>query len=138
MAWYWDAQTHRAIEATGADAQVLNFQVSVGSHLPLVNRRWYGPYATQADAQAAGAHLPTSSIPGPDVSGVTGPVIGAAGNLGSIGATVADYFVRAAEIVAGVVILAIALNAIIRSSTGVDVAQKTRRGAQRAAVLLAK
>jgi len=135
MAWYWDAQRHVAIEATGTEASVLNTQVAVGSHLPLLDRRWYGPYATQADAQAAGAHLPTSSIPGPDVSGVTGPVIDAVPNLSS---TIADYFVRAAEVVAGVVILAIAINALIRSSTGVDVAQKTRRGAQRAAVLLAK
>lgn len=135
MPWYWDAQRHQAIEAEGAQAAVLNLQVATGAHLPLLDRRWYGPYATRTAAQAAGAGLPTSSVPGPDVSGVTGPIISAAPDIAG---TISDYFVRGAEIIAGTVILAIALNALIRSSTGVDVARKTRAGAQRAAVLLAK
>ena len=134
MPWYWDSATHTAIEADGARAAVLNTQVMVGAHDLIPGQRWYGPYATQAAAQAAGAKLPTSPFTGPDLSGLTGPVIDSVPSLSSI----EGYFVRGAEIIAGVVLMAIAANAILRSSTGVDVGAKVKSGATRAAVALAK
>jgi hypothetical protein len=125
MSWYYSSVTGAVYEQTGALAAITNANILVERHDPVPGQYVWGPFATEDAALAAKAKHPP--LPNP-VTAVGSAVTGAASSVaGQVGA----YVVRILEGVAGIVILAIALNVILKQSTGVDVASSAARGIQR-------
>jgi hypothetical protein len=130
MSWYYSTATGRIFEATGLEKTALDLDIMVQnkSTLPHI---LFGPFASQTEAQAFAASHPATGLAG----AVTGPVnqlgTGLAGLnpvdkvLGAVG----PILVRIGEVVAGIVLLAIAANVILKQTTGVNPAGAAKRAA---------
>lgn len=128
MSWYYDVNKGEVYSAEGLAAAHLNGIILVQEHDLVPGQMYYGPYSTQTQANAAKvAH------PRPDYN----PVDAVAKPLATATSEVANYFVRGAEIILGIVLVAIALNAILKQQTGVDVAAKIGSAATKGAALAA-
>jgi hypothetical protein len=121
--WYYNRVTGQVFSASGAEKYALDKSIML-EKLPGVSKYLWGPYATQAEAQAAAAQYPatapTALAAVPTPGDVADKVLG----------TVGPVLVRVGEVVAGVVLLAIAANVILKQTTGVDVAGGAARAAR--------
>lgn len=115
MSWYYTSATGNVFQATGASKFTIDRSIFVQKHDLVPGQLVYGPFGTEAQAQAAaGVHPPIS----------LSSTVSALNPVAGVTADIAGYFVRAAEIILGVVLIAIALNAILKETTGVNVAGK--------------
>lgn len=116
MSWYYDQVNGQIAERTGFDKWLIDRDIWTMKHDPIPGQTIYGPFATQAEAEAFKASHPSG------VAGVLG--IPSASQVTS---EVAALLVRIGEIALGIVLLAIAANVILKQSTGVDVGAAGRR-----------
>lgn len=122
MSWYYNQAGGQIFEATGATKWGVDQTIFVQKNDPVPGQIIYGPFTTQAQAQTAkDAHAVPSLNPITDAQT-------------ALSSTVGSYFVRGAEIVLGVVLIAIALNAILKQTTGVDVGGAAVRAGKIAAI----
>lgn len=135
MSWYYNRQTligDSIFEATGwqkwaTDREVDLEKAAAAAGVP---QMLFGPFATRPDAETF-----RSAHPGPQAGaaavgqGVTD--VGSA--LNTFTKTLAQIYLRTAEIAVGIVLLAVALNAILKQTTGVNVAATAKRAGVTAA-----
>lgn len=138
MSWYYSRATGRVFEATGLEKVALDTDIMVQNHGGLLVRVIYGPYSTQAEAQAAAAQYPTLGSTVTQAAGQVGGTLNPLNTADAVFAKLAPFLVRVGEVVAGIVLLAIAANVILKQTTGVDVAGGTARAARRAASAVPK
>lgn len=139
MSWYYWANTGEIHEATGGmkwflDREIDLEKAAAGAGVP---QKTYGPFATQDEAQAFASTHPSWLSQGKQVLGQAGQALDVPGALTSLGNTLVKLVNRALEAVAGIVLLAIAANVILKQTTGVDVAGRAARAGKRAATAAA-
>lgn len=117
--WYYFSLNGKVGTATGLGKLAIDQQILLQAVDPFPGKI-YGPYSTQAAAEAAKAAHPsvTSQLPTP----------------GNVEATIETYFGRVAEAILGVVLLAVAANALIKGVTGISPAGVAGKAAATAAV----
>lgn len=128
MSWYYNSVNGAIVELTGVAAAAMNAEIAVMKHDPIPGQIVWGPYSTREGALAAKAAHPASIAPEP---------VHIPNPLSTIGADVQAMFVRALEAIAGIVLLAIAANIILKELTGIDAAGTARRVGTKAAIAAA-
>lgn len=136
MSWYYDAQNDKVFEATGAQSNLLDGEIKLEETGAAVGvpQLFFGPFATQQEAQQTQAQHKTLL----DQVKANNPLNAASDAVKGIVDTAVKLVTRILEAAAGIVLLAIAANAILHQTTGVDVAggvKKVTKTAAKAAVL---
>jgi len=138
MSWYYNITTGRVVELTGALKFFQDREIALEEHAAQLGAPQFnfGPFPTQADADAfKTAHPSAVDQAKGAVQSVTGDVSGAVANFGN---QLVKLAIRFAEAAVGVVLLAIALNVVLKQATGVDVAGSAVKAGKNAAVAGAK
>lgn len=142
MSWYYHQTYGEVVEETGwrkwlQDREIDQEKIAAAAGVP---QTWFGPFATQAQAQAFGSTHP--SLTDQAKAAVQAPIQDLTGAVTAAVNTAVKLWVRVAEAAVGIVLLAIAANAIVKQTTGVDAAGAAARagktagkGAAAAAVL---
>src|SRR5262245_40037467 len=106
MSWWYNQTVGSVFEKSGAEGAALKAAVWTQEHDPIPGQWLYGPFGTQAEAEAVkAAHPPITAV----VGGAIGSGIDQLGVL----------LLRLAEAALGIVLLAIAFQAILKQTTGV-------------------
>jgi hypothetical protein len=138
VSWYYNRNLGTVVEFTGVTAWTLNGNIEFEKGLEKqfgLPRIWYGPFNTRDEAVAAQTAHPsaldeakaTAQKAIPDVAGAITQATNTAVKLG----------MRLAEAAVGIVLLAIAANAILKQTTGVDVAKTAAKAGKKAATVAA-
>jgi hypothetical protein len=135
MSWYYNITTGNIVELTGTLKFFQDREIGLEEHAAQLGAPQFnfGPFPTQADAQAfKTAHPSAVDQAKGAVQGVAGDVSGAVANFGN---QLVKLSIRFAEAAVGVVLLAIALNVILKQATGVDVAGSAVKAGKTAAAV---
>ena len=136
MSWYYHQSNGDIVELTGWQAAAQNTEITLEAAAAKVSpspQYWYGPFGSQAEAQAFKTAHPSV------VAQIQGTISGVESNVVSPAVNVAvKLTIRLAEAAVGIVLLAVAANAILKQTTGVDVARTARRAATKTAGTAAK
>jgi hypothetical protein len=120
MSWYYNRANGTVFEATGFQKQVTDAQIMLekGQAALGVPELFYGPFATQADANAFAANNPTYQSEA--AKAVQAPVTDVTSAIAAAANTAVRLSMRVLEGAVGIVLLAIAANAVIKRTTGVS------------------
>lgn len=130
MGWYYNKESGAVAQYTGWQEVAMKAEITAEKLVP-ATEVFFGPFATQQEAQNFKNANPsvvdkaTQAIQAP-VTDVTSAVAGAVNTLVKLS-------VRLAEAAVGIVLLAIAFNAILKQTTGVDAVGSARKAGKTAA-----
>jgi hypothetical protein len=138
MSWYYDRGSGNIVELTGQAKWMADTEISLEKLDPIVPQVWFGPYNTQAEAETFKTANPSVVDQAKTAADTASKVIpDVAGSLTQFGNTLVKLSIRFAEAAVGIVLLAIAANAILKQTTGVDVAKTTAKAGKKAATIAA-
>ena len=122
MSWYYNRSLGDIFEATGPIKWTIDREIDLEKTLAKAGRPqvFFGPFATQADAQTFKAANPSILDRARDVAGNLNPVNDVTSAITSFTNTIVKLWIRVAEAAVGIVLLAIAANAILKQTTGID------------------
>lgn len=131
MSWYYNQASGVVFQSSGVEAAALNAQILVMKHDPIPGQTYWGPYATEAAAQAAkAAHTPLPVT----IDAVKSSIIP---STKTVLTAVEGWAVRFLEVAVGIVLLAVAAHAIISSGSAGESAATLAKAAA-SAVKIAK
>jgi hypothetical protein len=113
MSWYYNDVTGQVFEETGAGAVAQNANDAIGSASGwLVGDKTYGPYATQAQAQAAKtANPPTGLTKAVDT---VGSVVSNGLNLPTL-SNLRDLVMRSVKVIIGALLIIVGVNSLLKN-----------------------
>lgn len=132
MSWYYHQTYGEIVEYTGwqkflQDREIDQEKLAAKVGIP---QSWFGPFATQAEAQAFKTGHPSAIDQAKAVAAQ--PIAGVEQAIANFGNTIVKLSTRLAEAAVGIVLLAIAANVILKQLTGVDVAGSAVRTTKKA------
>ena len=140
MSWSYNSDSG-SINETNDIVAAPELHLGLGWHGPFPTKQAALDYYQQNKAANPGWKAPTGlggTITNTLPDAVTKPITDVTGAVTGAANTVVKLVPRVLEAAAGIVLLAIALNAVLKQTTGVDVAGTAARGAKKAAGTAAK
>ncbi len=136
MSWYYYRNTGQIHEATGVLKWTTDREIDLEKAAADVGvpQKVYGPFATQQQAETFKAGNPSWVDQAKQAAGDVGQAVNGIPNaVTNFGNTLVKLVNRMLEAFAGVVLLAIAANVILKQVSGVDVAAKGLSAGKKAA-----
>lgn len=133
MSWYYNSSTGEIAEFTGWQKWLEDREITLEKATS--TQTHYGPFASQADAQAYKTAHP--SVVDRAKQAATGAVTDVTSAITGATNTFVKLSIRVLEAAVGIVLLAVAFNAILKQTTGVDAIGAARKAGTKAAVTAA-